>query len=328
MPKPILPAAALCWLALPAMAETPKVIADIAPIQSLAQIVLGDLGTAELLVPVGASPHDFSFRPSEATALSQADLVIWMGADLTPWLADPIAALAPEADKLALLETTGWTPIASREEALFDLGGEADGHEHGAEHEHEDEHSHEEDHGHDDHGHDHGAYNPHAWLDPEIAGIWLRTIADRLADLDSENAEIYRANAARGQAEFADLTLELQTDLAGLHGIGYVVPHDAYVYFENRFDLPAAGAIAIGDASKPGPQRIAQLRDAMSDRDIRCVLTDLQTSPDWALLVTEGTQATIAQINDLGIGLEPGVGYYPALIRQIAETLTDCLNGN
>lgn len=317
MSNPLVPAAVMWCLALPVAADPPKVLTDIAPIQSIAQMVLGNLGTADLLVPVGASPHDFSFRPSEATALSQADLVIWMGSDLTPWLADPIAALAPEADKLALLETAGWTPIASREEALFDLGGEADGHEHEAEHEHEDEHR-----------HDHGETNPHAWLDPEIAGIWLGVIATRMADLDPENADIYRENAKQAQADLAAMMLELQTDLAGLNGIGYLVPHDAYAYFENRFDLPAAGAIAMGDASKPGPLRIAQLRDAMSDRDIRCVLTDLQTSPDWALLVTEGTQATITQINDLGIGLEPGAGYYPALIRQIADTLADCLNGN
>jgi zinc transport system substrate-binding protein len=311
MSNPMIPAAVMWCLALPVAAETPKVLTDIAPIQSIAQMVLGDLGTADLLVPVGASPHDFSFRPSEATALSQADLVIWMGADLTPWLADPIAALAPEADKLALLETAGWTPIPTREDALFGPVQSQD-----------------DSHDHDEHGHDHGETNPHAWLDPEIAGIWLGVIATRMADLDPENADIYRENAKQAQADLAAMTLELQTDLAGLNGIGYLVPHDAYAYFENRFDLPAAGAIAMGDASKPGPLRIAQLRDAMSDRDIRCVLTDLQTSPDWALLVTEGTQATIAQINDLGIGLEPGVGYYPALIRQIADTLTECLNGN
>lgn len=311
MSNPMIPAAVMWCLALPVAAETPKVLTDIAPIQSIAQMVLGDLGTADLLVPVGASPHDFSFRPSEAAALSQADLVIWMGADLTPWLADPIAALAPEADKLALFETAGWTPIPTREDALFGPVQSQD-----------------DSHDHDEHGHDHGETNLHAWLDPEIAGIWLGVIATRMADLDPENADIYRENAKQAQADLAAMTLELQTDLAGLNGIGYLVPHDAYAYFENRFDLPAAGAIAMGDASKPGPLRIAQLRDAMSDRDIRCVLTDLQTSPDWALLVTEGTQATIAQINDLGIGLEPGVGYYPALIRQIAETLTDCLNGN
>ena len=72
--------------AAPARAEVPKVVTDVAPVQSLAALVLGDLGTPGVLVGNGSDPHDYQLRPSQMGALSGADLVIWVGPELTPWL--------------------------------------------------------------------------------------------------------------------------------------------------------------------------------------------------------------------------------------------------
>src|SRR4028118_1451346 len=113
--RPILPT--LLLSAAPAWAEVPAVLADTAPVHSLVAMVMGDLGAPALIVPPGASPHDASLSPSEAQALTQADLIVWTGPAMLPWMAETLAALAPKARALALLTTDGWEPLPRREGA-------------------------------------------------------------------------------------------------------------------------------------------------------------------------------------------------------------------
>jgi len=76
-----------------AMADVPNVAADIAPVHSLVARVMQGVGAPSLIVAPGASPHEYSLRPSEAAALQEADLVFWVSPDLTPWLGDAIETL-------------------------------------------------------------------------------------------------------------------------------------------------------------------------------------------------------------------------------------------
>ena len=104
----------LIWLATPALASPPRVVTDIAPVHSLVARVMEGVGTPSLIVQPGASPHEYSLRPSEAQALQDADLVFWIGEDLTPWMADAVETLAPDAAVTALLETDGTTLLSFR----------------------------------------------------------------------------------------------------------------------------------------------------------------------------------------------------------------------
>ncbi|WP_170327657.1 zinc ABC transporter substrate-binding protein [Ruegeria arenilitoris] len=149
-----------------AMAEVPNVAVDIAPVHSLVARVMEGVGTPDLIVPPGASPHEYNLRPSEAAALQEADLVFWIGEDLTPWMEGAMETLAGGATVTSLLESDGTVRLDFRENALFeahDHGDEDDhGHDEHAEGEDHDDHDHEEhaedkdhdDHEHEDHGHD------------------------------------------------------------------------------------------------------------------------------------------------------------------------------
>jgi zinc transport system substrate-binding protein len=140
-----------------AMADVPRVAVDIAPVHSLVARIMDGVGTPDLILPPGATPHEYNLRPSEAAALQEADIVVWMGEDLTPWLEDAVATLAGDASVMTLLEADGTTLLDFREGALF----EAHSHDHGDhDHDHDDEHAHDDhdhddDHAHDDHDHDH-----------------------------------------------------------------------------------------------------------------------------------------------------------------------------
>jgi zinc transport system substrate-binding protein len=297
--------AALALFGAMARAEVPRVMTDIGPVQSLVDRVMLGVSSADVLLAPGASPHDFAFRPSDAGRLAEAEVVIWVGHDLTPWLQEPIDTLAQAARHLELLTSPGWDRLALREDAAFaDTTAHSDDHD----------------------GTDHGNTDPHAWLDPLVAAVWLDHIAQVLAEADPGNATTYRANAAAGAAELVALAADIRAQLAPFSGRGYVVPHDGYHYFEARFDLPASGAIALSDAQTPGPARIEELQSLIAARQIVCVLTDPQTAPDWTDILRDTTATRTARIDAMGGGLEAGPALYPAIIHAMADALEGCLS--
>ena len=220
-------------------------------------------------------------------------------------------------------------------EAAHDHAHEADaGHDHGhdetAEASHDYDHDHGEaeaeaaahDHGHD---HDHEGVDPHAWLDPVNGKAWLDAMAAALAEADPANASTYFQNAADGKAELDALMAEIRAELEPLADRGFVVFHDAYHYFEARFGIEATGAIRLGDAVEPGPRRVAEIRDAIRVQDATCVFAEPQFEPGLIETVVEGTDARVGILDPLGADLELGPALYPELLRNLRDSLVDCL---
>lgn len=289
-------------LATPAVAEVPQVATDIAPVHSLVAQVMGELGAPALVVDPAGTPHAYSMRPSEARAIASADLVVWIGPDLTPWLQGPIDTLAPGAQQLALIDADGTTRYPYRDSVLFG-GGEGQDH---------------------DHDHDHGGSDPHAWLAPDNAALWLDRIADSLAALDPDNATTYRANAAAGQARIADTVATLSADLAPVQDLDYVVFHDAYQYFERAFGLSPLGAIALTDAEEPSAARLTEIRAAILDVGATCALAEPQFNTALLETAMDGTAARIGIIDPLGSTIPQGADHYPTLLLHMGAAIAAC----
>lgn len=289
-----------------AMADVPNVVTDIAPVQSLVAMVMQDLGAPAALVPAGASPHDYALRPSQARALSRADVVIWMGPEMTPWLEDVTLALAEDAQQVALLAVDGTMLLPSREAVLF-----------------------EDDHGHEmDDGHDHAGLDPHAWLDPDNAALWLDAIALVLAETDPDNAARYQENAELARQAVVDASFQATRILAGTSTQPVAMFHDAFQYFEAEFGVNAITAISASDAVKPGPARVAAARDAIRSSGVACVFAEPQVNQRLVQGMIEGTGAQIAILDATGDRLAPGADLYPQLLVSIAQDIAACLGQN
>ena len=295
-----------------AYADTPQVAVDIAPVHSLVARVMDGVGMPDLIIQPGASPHEYSLRPSEAAALQNSDLVFWIGPDLTPWLTDTIETLAKDASVTSLLDLDGTVQLDFRESALFEV------------HDHDDWH--------DDHDgtaahdkHDHGDHDPHAWLSPKNAMTWLNVIAGQLSSADPDNAGTYFANAAAGRTEIELLIGEVTATLDRVRGTRFIVFHDAYQYFEMDFNFQASGAISLSDASDPSPARITEIRDRVMRQGIDCVLAEPQFNPKLIATVLDGTDAKTGIVDPLGSDLEPGSSLYPELIRNLSTALASCM---
>jgi zinc transport system substrate-binding protein len=317
----------------PAIAEVPRVVTDIPPVHSLVAQVMGDVGQPVLLIDRGANAHDFQLKPSQTAALSDADLVVWIGPEMTPWL-DRALDTAEGAERLGLLAAPGTElrdfgaadPHDHAEEATHDDHG----HEHSEEAGHND-HAHDHDAtaeaGHDDHaGHDHSGTDPHAWLDPANARLWLGTIAASLSAIDPANAAAYTANAEAAVARIDTLDTTLAARLAPLHDKPIVVFHDAYGYFADHYDLTIAGAIALGDAASPGAAHLKELQAKMQGGAPVCIFPEANHDPKLVDTMVEGTGARIgAPLDPEGSILDPGPGLYDALLTGLADALTGCL---
>jgi len=327
-----------------AFADVPSVAVDIAPVHSLVTRVMEGVGTPDLIIQAGASPHEYSLRPSEAAALQDANLVFWIGSGLTPWLTDIIETLAPNANVTELLEADGTIELGFRKGALFeahddhkeddDHADEAhDDHEEEGHDDHDDEKADHDDHSDDDHeeeeaGHDeheHGNHDPHAWLSPQNAMTWMNVIAGQLSAADPDNAGAYFANAAAGRAETKVLIGEVTATLDPVRDGRFIVFHDAYQYFETDFNFPASGAISISDASDPSPARIAEIQDRIAEQGIDCVLVEPQFNPGLVATVIEGSNAQTGILDPLGSDLKPGSALYPQLIRNLSIALVGCM---
>ena len=312
-----------------AHADTPQVAVDIAPVHSLVARVMEGVAVPDLIIQPGASPHEYSLRPSEAAALQASDLVFWVGPGLTPWLADTIETLAQEANVTALSKLDGTVKLEFRESAMFEVHDHDDhsGHDDHDAHADHDAHDDHDDHdgtaGHDEH--DHGAYDPHTWLSPKNAMTWLNAIAGQLSAVDPDNAGAYFANAAAGRAEIEVLMGDVTAILDPLRNGRFIVFHDAYQYFEQDFNFPASGALSISDASDPSPARIAEIRDRIAEQGVDCVLAEPQFNPGLIATVLDGTDAQTGILDPIGSDLEPGSALYPEMIRNLAKALASCM---
>ena len=294
---------ALLTPALPALAEVPRVVADTAVTGSLIQLVMGDLGQPEVLLAAGGDPHHYQLRPSQARSLQDADLLIWNGPALTPWLQQPAGDLASKAAMLTLLDQPGTR-----------LQNFAGGHDHD---------DHDQDH---DHDHDHSGLDPHAWLDPQNGALWVQGIAKALAQRDPEHAQIYAANAQTAVAQISALDGALKAQLAPVQGKPFVVFHDAYGYFTHAFGLQPAIAVSLGDASTPSAARLRTIRDQIAAQGAVCAFPEANHDPRLLAAVTEGNKTRAgAALDPEGSTATPGAGLYATLLRGMAGALVDCL---
>ena len=316
-----------------------KVVTSIKPVHSLVAAVMQGVGTPDLIVEGAGSPHTYALKPSQAKQLQEADLVFWMSHDLEAFLEKSIDGIATKAVSVPLMESRGLMTLGFREGGAFDDHGH-DEHDKDDDHDHEkhddhddhekhdkdDDHDHEK---HDDHDeHDHGEVDPHVWLDPENAKAMVHEIEEALAKADPANAATYESNAEAVMAKLDSLVAEIDSELQPVKGRGYIVFHDAYQYFENRFGVSAIGSITVSPEVLPGAERISDLQEKVRSLDATCVFSEPQFEPKLVATVTENTNARTGVLDPLGAAIDKGPNLYFTLIRNMASSLKNCLLGS
>ena len=292
-----------------------KVVTSIKPIHSLASYLMDGVGKPDLIVDGYASPHGFAMKPSHAKMLQNADLIFWVGEDLESFLEKPLNSIAKKAEKIELMEIKELNKLEFRERNIFD---EHDDHGHD---EHK-EHGHKED-KHDDHqGHAHGEYDPHIWLDPMNAKVILNEMVEHLIENDAKNASRYKSNLKKALKDIDKLNIDVKAELS--KNTASIVFHDAYQYFEKRYDVNILGAFTVNTDIMPGAEQLAEIREIIKHDKVTCVFSEPQFNPDIINAVSKDMNIETGVIDPLGATLNPGKDLYFDLIKNMSTSFKKC----
>ena len=324
-----------------------KVVTSIKPLHSLASYLMDGVGKPDLIVDGYASPHGFSMKPSHAKMLQNADLIFWIGEDLESFLEKPLSSIAKKAEKIELMEIKGLNVLKFRERNIFDEHDHDDHDDHGKKEEHDDHDDHDDhgkkeehddhddhdDHGkkeehddhddHDDHeGHAHGEYDPHIWLDPMNAKVILNEMVEHLIENDPKNEAKYKSNLDKALKDVDKLTIDVMTELS--NSVSSIVFHDAYQYFEKRFNVNILGAFTVNTDVMPGAEQLAEIREIIEHDKVACVFSEPQFNPDIIKAVAKDMNIKTGVVDPLGATLDPGKDLYFKLIRNMSASFKGC----
>ena len=307
-----------------------KVVASIKPIHSLVSYLMDGVSKPSLIVDGYASPHGFALKPSHAKMLQEADIIFWVGEDLENFLEKPLTSIAKKAEKIELMEAHGLNKLKFRERNIFDDHDDHDDDGHKKKDDHDD-HGHDDDghqkkddpDDHDDHDdHAHGEYDPHIWLDPINAKIILNEMVEHLIENDAKNASTYKSNLDKALKDIDKLTMEVMTELN--QSTSSIVFHDAYQYFEKRFNVNVLGAFTVNTDVMPGAEQLAEIREIIEHDKVSCIFSEPQFNPDIINAVAKDMDIKTGVLDPLGATLNPGKDLYFDLIKNMSKSFKGC----
>ncbi|ROL95440.1 zinc ABC transporter substrate-binding protein ZnuA [Pseudomonas protegens] len=278
-----------------------RVLTSIKPLQLIAAAVQDGVAVPEVLLPPGASPHNYALRPSDVRKVQSVDLLYWIGPDMEGFL--------PRVLKGRSLPSV----------AVQDLPGMK------LRHFAEDSHSHAEEA--DEHDHDHrpGTLDAHLWLSPVNARVIATRIAADLSAADPANAARYQSNLRAFNERLDALDTRLKARLAGIAGKPYFVFHEAFDYFEDAYGLKHAGVFSVAAEVQPGAQHVAAMRARLQQVGKTCVFSEPPLRPRLAETLVAGLPVKLAELDALG-GYTPATAQgYEQVLEKLGNDLAGCL---
>ena len=302
-------------LAINSMAKAEiKVVTSIKPIHSLVSYVMDGVGKPDIIVDGYNSPHNFSLKPSHAKIIEKANLIIWVGEDLETFLEKPLKTISKDAVNVEIMDLKGIKKLKFREKNIFEKHDDHGHKEHGHKEKKHDDHSHE--------GHAHGDHDPHVWLDPMNAKIIVKEIENQLVKLDPDNSSKYKANSKKAQSELDNLTKNIKKDLK--KNLRFVVFHDAYQYFENRFGIKVLGALTVNPDVLPGAEQLSEIREIIEHEKVNCLFSEPQFNPAIIKSIAKDTKVKTGVLDPLGATLDKGKGMYSKLLSNMYASFKGC----
>lgn len=287
----------------PAQADV-QVLTSIKPLQLIAAAVQDGVGQPDVLLPPGASPHNYALRPSDVRRVRDVQLFYWIGPDMESFLPRVIQSRSQPA--VAVQSLPGMK--------LRHFAADSSSH---------DDH----DHGGNDHDHDHmpGSLDSHLWLSTINARVIANKMAADLSAADAANAARYEQNAKAFVERLDALDARLKDRVSGIAGKPYFVFHEAFDYFEEAYGLKHAGVFAVAAEIQPGAQHVAAMRERLKDAGKTCVFSEPPMRPRLAETLTAGLPVKLAELDALG-GYTPATAEgYEQVLQKLGDDLAGCL---
>lgn len=269
-----------------------KVLTTFTILEDMAQNVAGDALTVESITRIGAEIHGYEPVPSDIAKAQKADLILYNGMNLERWL-DQFLGNVKDVPSVTLTE--GITPIPIAEGPYADKP------------------------------------NPHAWMSPQNALIYVENIRQAFVELDPENADTYNANAAAYSEQLESLDAELQSDLASVPDEQrYLVSCEgAFSYLARDYDLQEIYIWPINAEQQSTPKQIQSVIEQVSESNIPTVFCESTVSDETQKQIAKATGADFGgslYVDSLSTESGP-VPTFLDLLQYDADVITEGLTG-
>lgn len=282
---------------VPAVAKdsAPQILASIKPLGLIAQEVVGEYGSVDILLPIAASPHDYPLKISDLNRLREADIVLWVGAELETFLNRPLANLSP-AQTLTVMSLPG---VHWPSEQTLEVEHALDSKNH----------------------HHHHVRDPHVWLDPQNAVVIARALAEELSRIAPENARIYVLNAENFAKQMQALDQDLRAKLIPVQPLGFAVYHEGYLHFVQRYGLRQMGYVTVNPERRPGAKHLYTLRQILSGRT-KCLFIEPYYDPPNIGGLAKELNVKVGVLDPIG---GKHISTFTDLLEALAKDFLACL---
>ena len=281
-------------------AKAPQVLASIKPLQLISQAITDGVTDTEVLLPPGASPHNYSMRPSDARKLHSAQVVFWVGPSMEAFLERSLPS--PEkAVTMAMMDAQGIKLRKSNEEQS-------------------EVHNHSE-----DHGHNHGEYDPHIWLSSDNGRVMAKAMTKALSEVDKEHAAQYQKNLQSFLKNMDETDERNEAIVKQLKNQSMFVFHDAYGYLQEQYHLNIAGHFTLNPEQQPGAKHLTALREQLKTAGDTCIFREPQFQPAYIDRITQDLSVKIGVLDPLGESVKVQPDGYPMFINSLVDNINQCL---
>lgn len=302
-------------------AQAVEITVSIPPLAGMIAPLLDKDDKLTVLLEPGVSPHGFQLKPSHLSQLQHSDLIVMVGTPVDAWLQKAAARHSQAVLQMAALKGVETLPV--REGGIWLSAHETSESNH-------DEH----DHG---HGHDHGdAHDPHRinghlWMSLENARLLVLAVSEKLQHLKTQQAGSVQQRTDDWLARLQAVDAEIDTALQPHRQAPFLVLHDAYQYFEKRYQLKGIGTLALNPEIAPSLKRVQSLRQAIVEQKVKCIFKEPQFPAKRVTSVVSGLPVKIGNLDPMGVydaaGERVEVIYrpYDAWLLQLGAAFADCL---
>ena len=288
---------------LPEETDRLSVVATLFPQYDFARNIAGDRADVTLLLDFGTDAHSYDPTPADLIAIARADLFLYTGDGMELWakklLQSPDVARAVESGSLTVLDLSQYVePVCAH------------------------------DHNHDDHGHDHGEYDPHIWTSLAGADAMCVAIADALTAIDVSGAETYRVQLAAYRAQLAALRAEAST-IAPVRDTVYFGGSFAFAYLFDELGLHHKSVFeGCASHAEATAADIAEIVDSMRQSTAKYVFYDTPSEEKTARIIAGLTVAEPLRLHAIHniskAEFDAGENYFSLMLQNL-KTLRKAL---
>ena len=277
-----------------------EIVVSIKPLHSLVSAVTEGSNSVSLVIDGSMTPHNFALKPSHAKLLNNAKVLFYIDDEFESGLKKTVKGLPKSVKVIRVSKMKKLRLLSTR----ADDNWEEDGHDH--------------------HDHGHSSNDLHFWLDPNNAIEIVKSITQELSAIYPENINIYKKNAKNIIKEIKTTDLLIKSMLEPVRNKPYIVFHDAYQYFENRFGIQVLGALTVNTDVMPGAEQLSEIREVIEHEKVNCLFSEPQFNPSIIKSIAKDTSVKIGILDPLGSKLDKGKDLYFNLLNNMASSFKGC----